>query len=413
MGETNIQSNIVVQKYGGTSVGSPERIRAVAQRIKGYRDRGLQVVVVVSAMGKETDRLVQLANDVTKSPRKREMDVLLSTGEQVSIALLAMALHEIGIEALSYTGSQAGVRTDGNFSDAKILEIETHRIVEALNEERVVIVAGFQGIDGNKNITTLGRGGSDTSAVALAAALDCRDCEIYTDVEGVFTADPRIVPQAKKLNTISYDEMLELARLGAGVLHSRSVELAKKFNVRLHVRSSFSENEGTILMSKEDMVERYIVSGITTKDDEAKFTLRDIPDSPGISAELFTKLGDAQVYVNMIVQSTGRDNQASISFTVKKNDIEKTLEICKELQKNLGASSLEYDEGITILSAVGVGMISAHGVAGRMFSILSGHNINIEMISTSEIGISCVIDSIYAELAAKVLHKEFIENGEA
>ncbi len=402
------KGKVIVQKYGGTSLGSPARIKAVAERIKGYRDRGFQVVVVVSAMGKETDRLVELAGEVTQSPRKREMDVLLSTGEQVSISLLAMALHEIGLEALSYTGAQAGVKTDGNFSNAKIIDIKTDRIVNALENDQVVIVAGFQGTDDDENITTLGRGGSDTSAVALAAALQCNECEIYTDVEGVFTADPRIVPQAKKLNEISYDEMLELARLGAGVLHSRSVELAKKFGVKLHVRSSFSNSEGTILMSKEDMVERYVVSGITTKNDEAKFTLRDIPDSPGISAELFTELGNAKVYVNMIVQSTGHDNQASISFTVKKNDIAKTIEICEKLQKNLGASSLEYDEGITILSAVGVGMISAYGVAGRMFQILSGHNINIEMISTSEIGISCVIDSIYAELAAKVLHKEFI-----
>jgi aspartate kinase len=404
-----MSQKIIVQKYGGTSVKSPERIKAVASRVKSYTEKGYSVVVVVSAMGKTTDVLVDLAKELSDNPSKREMDMLLSTGEQVSIALLAIALHEAGIDAISYTGSQIKLMTDGNFSNAKISNISTDRILKALSENKVVIVAGFQGIDEDDNITTLGRGGSDTSAVALAAVLGTRDCEIYTDVDGVYTADPRMISSTKKLNEISYDEMLELARLGAGVLHSRSVEFAKKYNIRLHVRSSFSFEEGTIVMPMEEMVEKFIISGITAKQDEAKITIRDIPDKPGISAKLFNGLGKYKIYVNMIVQSTGRDNRASISFTVKKEDIKKTIEICTELNKEFGGSAVEAKDDIAIVSAVGVGMLSSYGVAGRMFGVLSEQNINIEMISTSEIGISCVIDSMYAELAAKVLHKAFIE----
>lgn len=400
---------IIVQKYGGTSVKSPERIKAVASRIKGYTDEGCSVVVVVSAMGKTTDVLVDLAKELSDNPSKREMDMLLSTGEQVSIALLAIALHEIGIDAISYTGSQIRMMTDGNFSNAKIANISTDKIMKSLSDGKVVIVAGFQGIDENDNITTLGRGGSDTSAVALAAVLNTRDCEIYTDVDGVYTADPRIISATKKLNEISYDEMLELARLGAGVLHSRSVEFAKKYNIRLHVRSSFSFDEGTIVMPMEEMVEKFIISGITAKQDEAKITIRHIPDKPGISAKLFNELGKYKIYVNMIVQSTGHDNRASISFTVKKEDLKKTIELCTELNKDFGGTAVEAKEDIAIVSAVGVGMLSSYGVAGKMFGVLSEQNINIEMISTSEIGISCVIDSMYAELAAKVLHKAFVE----
>jgi len=400
---------IIVQKYGGTSVQSTERIKAVAERIKGFTEKGFSVVVVVSAMGKTTDVLVDLAKELSQSPSKREMDMLLSTGEQVSIALLAIALHTIGIDAVSYTGSQIKMMTDGNFSNAKIANISTDRILKSLNDSKVVIVAGFQGIDENDNITTLGRGGSDTSAVALAAVLGTRDCEIYTDVDGVYTADPRMIVGAKKLDEISYDEMLELARLGAGVLHSRSVEFAKNFKIRLHVRSSFSLENGTIVMPMEEMVEKYIISGITMKQDEAKVTIRDIPDKPGISAKLFNALGRNNIYVNMIVQSTGRDNRASISFTVKREDLGKTIELCSELNKDFGGSSVEAKDDIAIVSAVGVGMLSNYGVAGKMFGVLSEQNINIEMISTSEIGISCVIDSMYAELAAKALHKAFIE----
>lgn len=403
---------LIVQKYGGTSVGTVERIKAVALRIKRYVENGYAVVVVVSAMGKTTDQLIDLAKQITQTPDKREMDMLLSTGEQVSISLLAMALHEIGINAISYTGSQVKVITDGNFSNARIQSIATDRIQKSLEENKVVIVAGFQGIDKEENITTLGRGGSDTSAVALATVLGTRDCEIYTDVDGVFTADPRIVPNTKKLNEISYEEMLELARLGAGVLHSRSVEFAKKYNIRLHVRSSFNGNEGTIVMPREEMMEKFVISGVTSKDDEAKITIRDIPDRPGVASLLFGELGKQKVYVNMIVQSTGKDDKASISFTVLKNDLDKALKICESLKEKLGASSIDYKENIAIVSAVGVGMLSSWGVAGRMFDVLSKHGINIEMISTSEIGISCVIDVLYTELAVKAIHKEFIESNE-
>ena len=403
------EKKVIVQKFGGTSVRDPERIKAVAQRIKGYTEEGYSVVVVVSAMGKTTDVLVDMAKEITSNPSRREMDMLLSTGEQVTISLLAIALQETGIDAISYTGSQIKMRTDGNFSNAKIFDISTDRIKKALSENKVVIVAGFQGIDDDENITTLGRGGSDTSAVALAAVLDTRDCEIYTDVEGVYTADPRIIPNTRKLKEISYDEMLELARLGNGVLHSRSVEFAKKYNIRLHVRSSFSFEEGTIVMPMEEMMEKFVVSGVTAKQDEAKVTIRDIPDRPGISAKLFSELGKARIYVNMIVQSTGYDNLASISFTVKKDDLAKTKEICEALKDEFGASAVTSKEDISIVSAVGVGMLSSYGVAARMFEVFSEHNINIEMISTSEIGISCVIDSMYSELATKILHKTFVD----
>jgi aspartate kinase len=402
---------IMVQKYGGTSVGSTERIRAVAERIKSYVLNGYAVVVVVSAMGKTTDELVSLASQITKNPSSRELDMLLSTGEQVSISLLAMALHEIGIDAISYTGSQIKVITDGNFSRAKIESISTDKIVKSLKENKAVIVAGFQGIDSEENITTLGRGGSDTSAVALAAVLGARDCEIYTDVDGVYTADPRIIPRPFKLKQISYDEMLELARLGAAVLHSRSVEFAKKNDIRLHVRSSFNYEEGTVVMPKEEMVEKFVISGVTAKLDEAKITIRDIPDRPGIAARVFGLMGEHKLYVNMIVQSTGKDNKASISFTILKSELAKAMELCDGLKKELGASGVDSKQNIAIVSAVGVGMLSSYGVAGRIFQVLSEQNINIEMISTSEIGISCVIDDMYAELATKLIHKAFLEDG--
>jgi aspartate kinase len=401
---------VIVQKYGGTSVGSPERIRAVAERIKSYVEKGMGVVVVVSAMGKTTDHLISLAHEINQNPDSREMDMLLSTGEQVSISLLAMALHKIGIGAISFTGSQVKLMTDGNFSNAKIESIETERIFKAINENKVVIVAGFQGIDTEENITTLGRGGSDTTAVALASVLKVRDCEIYTDVDGVYTADPRMIAHPKKLKEISYEEMLELARLGAGVLHSRSVEFAKKYNVRLHVRSSFNYEEGTIVMPKEELMEKFIISGVTTKSDEAKITIRDIPDRPGIAARVFDIMGSHKIYVNMIVQSTGTNNKASISFTVKKSELAKAMDLSNSIMGELGASAIDSKDDITIVSAVGVGMLSSYGVAGKIFKVLSDHSINIEMISTSEIGISCVIDSIYAELAGKAIHKAFIES---
>lgn len=402
--------NIIVQKYGGTSVGTPERIKAVADRIKSYVQKGHSLVVVVSAMGKTTDQLIALAKQISSSPSKRELDMLLATGEQVSIALLAMALHEIGVDAISYTGSQVRVMTDGNFSEAKIESIATDKILKSLNEGKVVIVAGFQGIDEEENITTLGRGGSDTTAVALAAVLKTRECEIYTDVDGVYTADPRIVPEAKKLKEISYDEMLELARLGAGVLHSRSVEFAKKYNIKITVRSSFNYEEGTIVMPKEEMMEKFVVSGVTAKTDEAKITIWNLEDKPGVAAKLFGKMGEEKIYINMIVQSTGDDGKASISFTVLKKDLKKAMELAEKLKDELGGSKVAAKENIAIVSAVGVGMLSSYGVAGRIFKVLADNNINIEMISTSEIGISCCIDGKYAELAQRVIHQEFIES---
>jgi len=404
-----MNSKTIVQKYGGTSVGTPERIKAVAARIKKYVDNGYSVVTVVSAMGKTTDVLIDLAKQVAPKPSGREMDMLLSTGEQVSISLLAMALQETGIDAISFTGSQIKMITEGEHREAKIVSIDSEVIQRQLDINKVVIVAGFQGVDKDDNITTLGRGGSDTSAVALAAALKCRDCEIYTDVDGVYTADPRTVHNTIKLKEITYDEMLELARLGAGVLHSRSVEFAKKYNVRLHVRSSFSEVEGTIVKPEGEMMEKFVINGVTTKDDEAKFTIRDIPDAPGIASRVFSKIGEGKVNVNMIVQSTGKDNHATISFTVPSKDIDKVKAICDNLKTDLNATEVSYDDSIAIVSAVGVGMLSNPGVAGRMFKVLSDHNINIQMISTSEIGISCVIDGMYAELALKAIHKEFLE----
>lgn len=400
---------VIVQKYGGTSVADAERIKAVASRIKNYVENGYSIVVVVSAMGKTTDRLIDLAREISENPSRREMDMLLATGEQVSISLLALALHEIGIDAISYTGSQVKMVTDGNFSDAKIQSVSTDKIMKSLSQKKVVIVAGFQGIDENDNITTLGRGGSDTSAVALAAVLGTRDCEIYTDVDGVYTADPRVVANPRKLNEISYDEMLELARLGAGVLHSRSVEFAKKYNIKLTVRSSFNFEEGTTVMPKEEMVEKFIISGVTTKNNEAKVTLHNLADRPGIAATLFGRLGAEKIYVNMIIQTTGQDNITSLSFTVQKKDLKRTLEVCNEIKDEIGARAITSKDTISIVSAVGVGMLSSYGVAGRMFRILSEHGINIEMISTSEIGISCVIDDKYAELATKIIHKEFVE----
>lgn len=403
------EKKIIVQKYGGTSVGTPERIKAVAQKIKKYVDDSFSVVVVVSAMGKTTDDLIKLANAISAKPSNREMDMLLSTGEQVSISLLAMALHEIRVDAVSFTGSQIKLITDGNFSNARIESISSERIMKALDEKKVVIVAGFQGIDKDENITTLGRGGSDTSAVALAASLGARDCEIYTDVDGVYTADPRVVSHTKKLKEISYDEMLELARLGAGVMHSRSVEFAKKYGIRVIVRSSFNDVEGTIIMNEEEMMEKHVISGVTSKMDQAKVTVRDIPDRPGIAQELFVKLGSKKIYVDMIVQSTGKDNHATISFTVLKKDLDDVKLICEDLKKQWNASEVSALEGIAIVSAVGVGMMSSYGVAGRMFSVLASHGVNIDMISTSEIGISCVIDEMYAELAVKAIHKEFLE----
>jgi len=399
--------NLIVQKYGGSSVGDPGRIRNVAARIKSYHDRGHKVVVVVSAMGKTTNNLISLATEVADIRPKREMDMLLATGEQVSIALLAMALHSNGVDAISFTGSQVKILTDKNFSNARIEKIDTGVLEAALNRGTVCIVAGFQGVDIEDNITTLGRGGSDTSAVALAAALGARECEIYTDVDGVYTTDPNKVPEARLMDKISYDEMLELASLGAGVLHSRSVEFGKKYNVIIHVRSSFHFSEGTRVVPEEQIMEKLLVTGVTLKNDESRISLTDIPDRPGIAAGVFEVLAKTGTNVDMIVQSTGQNKLNTISFTVPKKDIDECEIALKLLLTEWGTGSMSIEREIAIVSAVGVGMKSHGGIAAKMFSAFANEGINIDMISTSEIKISCVIEKSAGEKALRLLHKVF------
>ncbi|MDH4200170.1 MAG: aspartate kinase [Spirochaetia bacterium] len=403
----NESNALIVQKFGGTSVGDPNRIKNVANRVKGYHDRGFKVVVVVSAMGKTTDGLIRLAQEVAEEPSKREMDMLLSTGEQVSIALLAMALHSVGVEAVSFTGAQVKILTDGNFSNARISKIDTKVIENSLAKGKVCIVAGFQGVDVDENITTLGRGGSDTSAVALAAALGARECEIYTDVDGVYTTDPNKVPQARLMKKISYDEMLELASLGAGVLHSRSVEFAKKYGVVIHVRSSFHFSEGTLVVPEEQIMEKLLVTGVTLKSDESRISLTDIPDRPGVAAEVFSRLAESGINIDMIVQSTGQNKLNTISFTVLRKDVESSEKSLNTVLKIWGSGSMSVAKDIAIVSAVGVGMKSHGGIAARMFNAFAKEGINIEMIATSEIKISCVIDKEHGQKALQLLHDVF------
>ncbi|MFN3604398.1 MAG: aspartate kinase [Leptonema sp. (in: bacteria)] len=398
---------LIVQKYGGTSVGDVDRIKNVANRIKMYYEQGHSLVVVVSAMGHTTDQLIDMAKKIHPNPKLREMDVLLSTGEQVSIALLAMALDFIGIPAISFTGAQVRILTDNKYSMARIQEIDASKIQENLKQKKVCIVAGFQGIDEDFNITTLGRGGSDLTAVALAAALKADSCEIYTDVDGVYTTDPNKVPTARKINKIAYEEMLELARLGAGVLHSRSVEVASKYNVIIHVRSSFNHNPGTLVMPEDQIMEKVLVRGVTLKTDEARISVMDIPDRPGLASNLFNKLAKADVNVDMIVQSTGKDQKNTISFTVPIVNLSTTKEVVESFIKEMGSGTYDVDDDIAILSAVGIGMKSHSGVAGRMFEALARNNINIEMISTSEIKISVVIKKNLGELALREVHEAF------
>jgi aspartate kinase len=400
-------SKILVQKFGGTSVGDAERIARVAARIKGYREKDFKLVVVVSAMGHTTDELVSLAAKVSKNPPRREMDMLLSTGEQISTALLAMALHEIGVPALSFTGGQVNIVTDSNHSNARIESIDTKRLLTELDQGNVCIVAGFQGVDPEQNITTLGRGGSDTTAVALAAALEATECEIYTDVDGVYTTDPNKVEGARKLDRISYDEMLELASLGAGVLHNRAVEFAKKYGVVIHVKSSFNYNEGTKVVSENDIMEKLLVTGVTLKSDEARMTVADIPDRPGVAAEIFDILAKKGINIDVIVQSTGKDKMNTISFTLPISSVKEAASDMTALTTKWGAGSVSTDENIAILSAVGVGMKSHSGVAASMFRVLADQNINIEMISTSEIKISCVIDKEHGKEALRLVHAVF------
>ncbi|MBE7412462.1 MAG: aspartate kinase [Leptospiraceae bacterium] len=400
-------SNIIVQKYGGTSVGSPDKIKNVANRIKSYYDKGSSVVVVVSAMGHTTDELIELAEKINTNPSRREMDMLLSTGEQVSVSLLAIALEAIQIPSQSFTGSQLKIMTDGNFSNGKIKSIDRTKIDEAISKGKVVIVAGFQGIDKDENIVTLGRGGSDTSAVALAAVLGAKECEIYTDVDGVYTADPRIIPEAKKHNTITHDEMLELASLGAGVLHSRSVELAMNYGVTIHVRSSFNQSIGTLVVSEEKLMEKIKVSGVTIKSEEARVTIPDVPDKPGIAAELFGKLSKADILVDVIVQSSPHNGINTISFTIPRKAVSTAKPILEDFIKTHGTGKIDINEKIAIVSAVGVGMKSHVGVAADMFKALADKSINIEMITTSEIKISCVIREDQAKIAVKAIHDTF------
>ncbi|HYA93195.1 MAG TPA: aspartate kinase [Thermodesulfobacteriota bacterium] len=399
---------LVVQKYGGSSVGDVERIRNVARRVLNTKNQGHEVVVVVSAMAGETDKLIRLAQQVTPAPDEREMDVLISTGEQVSIALLAIALKDMGAEAKSYLGFQIKIATDSAFGKARITGIESKKMLSDLKTGRVVVVAGFQGVDELDNITTLGRGGSDTTAVAIAAALKADVCEIYTDVDGVYTTDPNVCSRARKLSKISYDEMLEMASLGAKVLQIRSVEFAKKYDVPIHVRSSFNDNPGTIVCKEDKEMERVVVSGVTYNKNEAKVEIMRVPDLPGMAAKLFRPIADANIVVDMIIQTSSTEKGcADIAFTVPKSDFAKTLQIIKNAIKELGGEEVKSNEDIAKVSIVGVGMRSHSNVATQMFSALAKEGINIQMISTSEIKISCIIDSKYTELAVRALHDAF------
>ncbi len=402
---------LIVQKYGGTSVGSPERIKNVAKRIARWHARGHQLVVVVSAMSGETNRLIALAREVQSLPDPRELDVMVSTGEQVTIGLLAMALKDIGLKALSYTGAQVKIVTDSAYTKARILKIDEQRMRADLNDGCVVVVAGFQGVDEHGSITTLGRGGSDTTGVALAAALKADECQIYTDVDGVYTTDPRIVPEARRLKTITFEEMLEMASLGSKVLQTRSVEFAGKYKVRLRVLSSFDESdddEGTLITFEEDEnMEQAIISGIAFSRDEAKITILGVPDRPGIAYQILGPVGDANVDVDMIVQNVGHDGLTDFSFTVHRNDYQKTLKTLEPVIKHIQARGIVSGDKIAKVSVVGVGMRSHAGIASTAFRTLAEEGINIEMISTSEIKISVVIDEKYTELAVRVLHKAF------
>jgi len=404
---------LIVQKYGGTSMGSPDRIRDVARRVKRWKMQGNQVVVVVSAMSGETNRLIALAKDISLQPHPRELDVMISTGEQVTIALLAMALNDIGVKARSYTGAQVKVLTDSTFTKARILSIDEQNMRRDLNDDTVVIVAGFQGVDENGNITTLGRGGSDTTGVALAAALKADECQIYTDVDGVYTTDPRIVPQARKLDTITFEEMLEMASLGSKVLQIRSVEFAGKYKVKLRVLSSFEEEgketPGTLItVEDENNMEQPIISGIAFNRDEAKLTVLGVPDRPGVASQILGPIAEANIDVDMIIQNVGHDGTTDFSFTVNRGEYARTLKILEEqIKPHIGARAIEGDNKICKVSAVGVGMRSHPGVASKMFRFLAEEGINIQMISTSEIKISVVVDEKYLELAVRVLHQAF------
>ena len=402
---------LVVQKYGGTSVADPDRMRNVARHIAETRAKGIDVVAVVSAMGKATDNLVELARQVSSNPQGREMDMLLTTGERISMSLLCMALHDVGCDAMSFTGSQVGIITDTSHTKAKILEIKGDRVREALSAGKVAVVAGFQGVSTDREITTLGRGGSDTTAVALAAALQADACEIYTDVTGVFSADPRMVPQARKIQYLSFDEMLEMAGAGSKVLALRAVEFARNHNVPIHVRSSFTWEEGTWVIGanheRNTAMEEPIISGVVHDGGEAKMTLLGVPDRPGVSALLFESLADANVNVDMIVQNTSIDGSTDISFTLPLGDIATALPILEKVGDEVGAKGVSQDANIVKLSLVGAGMKSSPGIAAKMFRVLADNDVNIEMISTSTIRISVVVERSKLETAIRALHTAF------
>ncbi|MCU7939622.1 MAG: aspartate kinase [gamma proteobacterium symbiont of Bathyaustriella thionipta] len=406
---------LIVQKFGGTSVGTVERIENVAERIKKFRDHGDDIVVVVSAMSGETNRLVALAQSIDEKPNAREYDVLLSTGEQVTIALLSMALNKRGIPARSYTGMQVHILTDSAHNKARILDIEEKHMRNNLNEGKVIVVAGFQGVDEEGNITTLGRGGSDTTAVALAAALKADECQIYTDVDGVYTTDPRVVPEARRLEKITFEEMLEMASLGSKVLQIRAVEFAGKYNVPLRVLSSFDEplfdqdgsSNGTLITYEEDEMEQALISGIAFNRDEAKLTILGVPDKPGVAHSILGPIGDSNVEIDMIIQNIGADGTTDFTFTVHRNDFEEAKDVLNKVAAELGAREVTGDDKIVKISLVGVGMRSHAGIASKMFKTLAEEGININMISTSEIKISVVVDEKYLELGVRTLHSAF------
>ena len=399
--------SLIVQKYGGTSVGDIERIRAVARRVRDCHRQGHSVIVVVSAMAGETDRLLGLANEIVEPQRGRELDVLLSTGEQVTIALLTMALHDLKVKARSFTGSQVRISTDAAFNKARIVDIEPERIARALAAQEVVVVAGFQGISESGDITTLGRGGTDTTAVAIAAALKADECQIYTDVDGVYTTDPRIVPEARRLDQVTYEEMLEMASLGAKVLQTRSVEFASKYQVTLRVLSSFEDGPGTLITSEDNVMEKALLSGVTLNRDEAKLTMLGVPDRPGVASNILGPIADANIEVDMILQNMGADGTTDFTFTVHRNDFDMAMSKLEGISAELGARAIEGDRKIVKISVVGVGMRSHAGIASRMFAALAAEGINILMISTSEIKISVVVEEKYSELGVRTLHSEF------
>jgi len=398
---------LIVQKYGGTSVGSVEKIENVAEKVIATREAGHDVVVVVSAMSGETNRLIEMANRISENPEPREYDVLVSTGEQVTIALLSMALNSRGCAARSYTGSQVHILTDSAHTKARILDIDESRMRADLDAGRVVVVAGFQGRDEQGNITTLGRGGSDTTAVALAAALKADECQIYTDVDGVYTTDPRVVPEARRLERITFEEMLEMASLGSKVLQIRSVEFAGKYNVRLRVLSSFAEGGGTLITFEDDDMEQPVISGIAFNRDEAKLTIMGVPDQPGVAHAILGSIGDANIEIDMIIQNVAADSTTDFTFTVHRNDYDRAMAILEETACSLNAREVSGDKAIVKISLVGVGMRSHAGVASKMFKALADEGINIRMISTSEIKISVVVEEKYLELAVRALHSAF------